>query len=638
MSKNTEHSFWLKTACIIAVCVAFMFVVELVANFRLITLNDSDKGAVTGITYTDGSYVADCSGYFDKVIINYTSDIAAYFSIDVEYINPFGYVTDKSLDDKNSVFMDHSVVKLGENVKKLTITPYLSIPEKDIEAGKEANDYLPVITDISAKCSPSLNGFRMAFTFLFVMLIASLIVFRDFFAKHIEYGFLIIALCAGTFMAFANPVTRVGWDEDTHLKGAYVLNYTGNFQYNQFTQDYIISFFNNNPFEHSTTYEEYRDVLSKVNELSTIKEGDAVYSTGIHHSGYATFSYMFMGLTFTLCKLFKVPLGTSVMLVRFTDLCMYIVLIFLAIKKLPKGKLLMSAIALMPTPLYIAATCSYDTTVTGFMYLGLAYLFAPVLEERTISWKEFLVFLFTVGFACIPKAVYIPVILIGLFAPHKCFTDKKTEKIMKALVIIACVAGLSTFVLPTLISPSDIGDTRAGDTSHARAIQVILAHPVAFTGLFIRRIKETFCDYTLGSSTLDLMAYMGRGTGTFFISIYLVLLTATGENAELVKDGNSERMYGFRPYFKYILWFLILGTVCLIWLAMFMSYTVVGTYFIDGVQGRYYIPFLFPILFSLSFNKVHVAYDRTKYIMSCFIISTAIIFFAVGQLILVNCI
>ena len=628
MSKKIRHSCIVKIIILVAVSIAFSLFVELIANWKLMRLDSSQAGRVISCNETADGYEVGIEGYVEKLIIDFTCKDAAYFTVDVELLNKFGYQDTKTIDDKNSAFMDFSVVDIGAVVKKITIAPY------------EAADYMemPVITGVQIKNVAAVNGYRMAFVILLILTPGLLILFREYLAKHIEVAFLIIALSAGCFMTASLPVTRVGWDEDTHLKGAFLLNYTGHFSFNQFTQDYIISFFNNNPFEHSVGIEELSESYKVVNELSRIHEGDTVYTTGIHHSGFATFSYMFMGFTFTICKLFKIPLGTSIMLVRFTDLFMYIALIFFAIRKLPKGKLLMAAIALMPTPLYIACTASYDTTVTGFMYLGLAYLFAPILEERQITWKEFWIYLFAVGFACIPKAVYIPIILLGLFAPHKCFKDKKTEKVMKSIIVLACIVGLSTFVLPTLISPADTGDTRAGDTSHSRSMAIILSQPFDFAVLLLKRIKETFCDYTLGSSSLDLMAYMGRGTGTFFIIIYLVLLTATGENTELVKDANGSRTYGFRPYFKYILWVLTFGVVCLIWVAMYMAYTVVGRYDIDGVQGRYYIPFLFPVLFTLSFNKIQVAYDRKKYSLVCLLVSTAIIFFAIGQLILPSCI
>jgi uncharacterized membrane protein len=64
---------------------------------------------------------------------------------------------------------------------------------------------------------------------------------------------------------------------------------------------------------------------------------------------------------------------------------MYVIVVFFAIRKLPKGKLIMSAIALMPTPMYLACTISYDTVVTSFLFLGMAYMFYLMFTGKNID-------------------------------------------------------------------------------------------------------------------------------------------------------------------------------------------------------------------------------------------------------------
>ena len=113
----------------------------------------------------------------------------------------------------------------------------------------------------------------------------------------------------------------------------------------------------------------------------------------------------------------------------------------------------MSAVELLPTPMYLAATISYDTVVTGFLYLGMAYLFYLMFTDKKITWWEYLVFIGGMAYGSSRKAIYIPLILLGVFLPHRIFKDKKQERIMKAGVIVVLLAILSTFVLPALISP-----------------------------------------------------------------------------------------------------------------------------------------------------------------------------------------
>ena len=208
---------------------------------------------------------------------------------------------------------------------------------------------------------------------------------------------------------------------------------------------------------------------------------------------------------------------------------------------------------------------------------------------------------------------------------------------MKAGVILAFVVGMSTFVLPTLISPSTEGDLRGGDTSHAGQLSVILKAPVAYAGLLLSKLKETFYDYTLGTMSLNLMAYLGAGSGAYLTWGFFVFITATSENTSVIKDRHgTEKNMGFRRYYKFILYGLVFCTIALIWTAMYMSFTEVGVYDIAGVQGRYYIPFLFPVLFALSFNKITIAYNKQKYNLACLLIIAFIIFSTAWNLVMTN--
>ena len=90
-------------------------------------------------------------------------------------------------------------------------------------------------------------------------------------------------------------------------------------------------------------------------------------------------------------------------------------------------------------------------------------------------------------------------------------------------------------------------------------------------------------------------------------------------------------------WLKAMIYFLVFGVMCLIWTSMYISYTEVGKTAMAGVQGRYYIPLLFPVLFTLSFNKVNTNRDRVRYNMVCMLISTFIIFYSIWEILIRQC-
>lgn len=634
--------------------------VELFANLKLLTMNEEMKG-IRSLEYTktlfdidmlvEGDpengleyrrheeyekyqdkecYYVQPDVYVDKLVIEYTNVSAAYFDIIVLYENRFGYLESCVVKDANPIYLPQSTANIHKNAVSIWIIP--------TENNTPELEYNVQLNGVSIRNTAAFNYFRFIFVMLAVLCLGLLLVLRGIVSEHFEYGFLIIAVCAGFIFCLSMPLSRVGWDEETHLRGVYWLDITGSYECNSFLQNYIDGKYENLPFEYSMSYEEYRQVYSLVNELSTPGDVDPAVSHPWGTSGFATFSYVIMAVTCNICKLVGAPFALTYILIRFTNMAMYITVVFFAVRKLPKGKLLMSAIALMPTPMYLAATISYDTIVTGFLYLGMAYLFYMIFTDKKVTWWEYLVFIGGMAYGSSRKAIYIPLVLMGMFLPHRIFKDKRQEKIMKAGIIAVFLVLMSTFVLPAIISPSTEGDLRGGTTSHAGQLGAIFANPIGYAGLLLSTMWEYLFDFGIGTPSLDFMAYLGKGSMTIPIVIYLVTLTLTSENTVYVQNDRKEWISGgMTPFFKGVLYFLVFGVMCLIWTSMYLSYTEVGKTVMAGVQGRYYIPLLFPVLFALSLNKVNVSWNKVRYSMICSLVSAFIIFYSIWEILISQC-
>lgn len=647
-------------AIVIAVSLILAFAVELFSNMKLLTLDSKQKGVKetafsetvfdtadvvegdpeNGLEYRPHPeyeqyqgkrcYYIEPDSYVNKLVLDYENVSAAYFDILVLYENRFGYLESWTTKDDNPMYISHSTVRIDKNVKGMWIIPMdNNTPQYDNEV---------TLTGVSIRNAAVFNHFRFLFIFLMSLAAGLIIVLRKQLAKQVEYGFLIVGLCSGIIFTLAMPLSRVGWDEETHLRSVYWLDITGSYEYNCFLHNYIDGGAENLPFEYSTTYEEYMHVFDRVNELSTPSESDPATSHRWGTSGFATFSYFFMAVTCNICKLFGVPFAYTYILLRMTNMLMYVIVVFLAVRKLPKGKLIMSAIALMPTPMYLASTISYDTVVTGFLFLGMAYLFYLMFTDNKLTWWEYLVFIGGMAYGSSRKSIYIPLILLGVFLPHRIFKDKKQERIMKTGVVLVLLVILSTFVLPAIFSPSAEGDLRGGTTSHAGQMSAVFSNPAGYAALLLSTMWQHLWDFGIGTPALDFMAYLGAGSLTYVIVIYLVTITITSENTVYVKDNkNRWAAEGMPLWLKALIYFLVFGVMCLIWTSMYISYTEVGKTAMAGVQGRYYIPLLFPVLFTLSFNKVNTNRDKVRYNMVCMLISTFIIFYSIWEILIRQC-
>ena len=91
------------------------------------------------------------------------------------------------------------------------------------------------------------------------------------------------------------------------------------------------------------------------------------------------------------------------------------------------------------------------------------------------------------------------------------------------------------------------------------------------------------------------------------IGYFVVLLTML---FTFVTDfGMTEKIYDAQMKRKILMmkiWnaVLIFGTACLVWTALYLDFTPVGSMVINGVSPRYYLPLIFPLSFIFINQKV----------------------------------
>ena len=177
--------------------------------------------------------------------------------------------------------------------------------------------------------------------------------------------------------------------------------------------------------------------------------------------------------------------------------------------------------------------------------------------------------------------------ILGAFLlPSKKFYSLKDKYIFKGIIIICFLLLMSTFILPTLTNPTVGGDVRGGDTSVSRQLEYVLHKPLAYGIVLLNNIRRKWISYTTGGA-LGYIIYFGKCISD---EIYTILLVGVA-----ITDTYSEQKGTMRYTFKHkiISAIMIFATIVLIWTALYLSFTEVGETKIAGVQGRYYLPFLF---------------------------------------------
>lgn len=583
-------------------------VLGLSADERGIQTVSAEKIEATGYDRSeDGYYLAEDAGkihidlegrYVDKFLYDYDYEGLLDMKVTVQYHNAFGQTEVKSFIDKNSAVIRQSVINLGKKVDWIELYTDEALLLENGVSYLDLSSYPLTITGFSVKNEIQFNYIRMLCVFLGGCLAVLLVTFRKLFAQKLEYAFLITALVLGILMIACLPATKVGWDEEAHFMRVYQMSlFPGGKEVTAEFPELFVCGIDTWPLNLPASLEERQEIDQFFDETCTEGEKEAVVNgslSGIYTSGYmvpAAFLKVgrFLGMPFSLLYQFG----------RFGNLLMYCVVMMLAIRFLPVGKRILMAVGLMPTPMFLACCYSYDPSVTAFSMLGFALLLREIIDKnREFSWKSYLAAMFCLAWGILPKAVYAPLVLTGLMIPASKFKNKKEKWLVRIGIIFVFLALMSSFVLPSLLSPSSYGDTRGGDVSVGLQMKYILSHPFAYIGILISNIWKSLPSYLMGQDVFRILGHWGVAGFGSVTMIYICAVIMAEDSAM-----KSRQMTGWQ---KLGLFLITACCIVLIWTAFYLTFTVPGSSEIQGVQGRYFLPLLLPLFLLFGCRKIQL--------------------------------
>ena len=564
----------------------------------------------------DGSYITEFA-------YTYAYDGLLNARITLGTKNPYGEVREKEAVqyfDRNMAPLRESIVPVHAAADYAEIAVYRW--ELGAEGLKDLMDFdsLPLsFTGFEAMCIPRLNPFRLCFFWTVSGIILLLLVFRDWFAGHIERGFLVTALCFGLLFSLSLPANKVSWDEEVHFSQVFWLaNYKKPIDItNPILQEFITGM-DTWPYNQPGGDREQKLLDSYLDTTARYGEGEHHWSADVNWTTVT--GYPGSALFVKAGELLHLPFSLLWKLGRLGNLLIYCLVTALAIRIAPAGKAVMAFLALMPETLFLAGVYSYDPTVNAFLWLSFALLLRYILpgREEKMTWKVFLAVLVIFFWGCRIKAVYAPLLLVGLLIPEERFRNRRECLLMKAGFALAAASLILSFVLPVVTAPRDIGDLRGGETSEKGQMAFILGQPLAYAQILFKSIFATFPSYCFGEASLGLLGHIRTVTHTWLLyaGSALVILTGNGKKgtaSEAEKDGqeSGEMLPGWR--FRISVFLLCGITAVLVWTSMYIAFTVPGSAQIEGVQGRYYVPFLFLLWFILSPGSIRLSLRERDY-------------------------
>lgn len=421
-----------------------------------------------------------------------------------------------------------------------------------------------------------INPYRWFMFIVFFSIISFSIAYRNYIWKHVHRYIFVVILLIGLVAIVSLPVYHISWDEQIHFNRTAYMSWGAKGQFG--IADYGVS--THQGSLDKVHREESIAYVNTMKDAGIVERGEKMEVSFVAYVAPSILMYIGRALGFSVYGVY--------MLGKVANLFCYATFLALAIRNFEgRGKLIATALGLVPVCIFVSVSYSYDWWVISLAILGFSIFIGEIQRKGKISNFKLLLSVGVTVLGLLSKAVYFPMML-----PMMLLRKEKYEnsKVARGIVIAGMLFLLATFILPILLSGAGQGDLRGGsDVNSSGQIAFILGDIPGY-------IKIMF-DFFRGYLSLDnVHHYLGFlayfGFVDYISVVYLIIVIATIiDNTELIifrKNNHLLRIGNLIGVF---------GAIVLVATALYVAFTPVGHYTINGCQFRYLLPVLFPVLF-----------------------------------------
>lgn len=267
---------------------------------------------------------------------------------------------------------------------------------------------------------------------------------------------------------------------------------------------------------------------------------------------------------------------------RTATLLFYIAVVAIALYLLRNSsiKWILFLVALLPMSLYDASIVSADPILLSLTLLFIAASYRLALSNHITRWEIVSVALPAIALTYV-KPPYIILVFTLFFLPLKTTVAKLDKKIIRLIIPTLCIVVAIGSILSLGSTVVGSVDTVPGVSAMGQ-LKWMLQHPIGYVLMLVNSVNM-----------INWLPQMVGIFGTSFIfipgpifQIILVWLTLS----TFMTDKNSEESRNRFGGFIYIAAAVITSIAVIT--VLYLTWTPVGGSFVQGVQGRYFLPML----------------------------------------------
>lgn len=302
---------------------------------------------------------------------------------------------------------------------------------------------------------------------------------------------------------------------------------------------------------------------------------------------------------------------------RFTNMLICIAIMYFAVKLIPFGKNILLLFSIIPIAIEGFTTMSPDGLTIAICALFIAYtLYIAFDKNKKCGTKETIILTIIGAIVSLCKVVYMPLIFLCLIIPKEKFNSKKERIISTSIILsVGIILNLIWLAFGSKILLSSNTNTYVNSNENGTIIKLtaLLSNPLLY-------VQKLF--YTIGTKGHEyfLSLFGGQLEWSEIVKIEIVPYIVCG--ITLLATITDEKLkVSFKKYQKVIIFLIVLVITVLIFTSLYIQWSDNELKYIDGVQGRYFLPILPLILILVAGIKLKSNYTNTEITKLIFISS-----------------
>lgn len=443
--------------------------------------------------------------------------------------------------------------------------------------------------------------FNMKLMLILLLVLLNLVIlfftYKHLFVSRLSLEKIALILVLGFGFAYMLTITALSPpDEWYHYKASYKLS---NLLMLDTSNDGNAQDFNFIDFDgHQNVSSGYARIVNDIGKPRVTEEKEDISRYLINNDYPIVYLPQSMGIL--LGRLLQLNLIWIFYLGRLFNLICFSILIYFAVKIIPYFKTAVILIAMLPMTLQQAASYSYDAFINGTAILLVACIVASCLETKKIEKFEYLRILI-LGILLAPaKIVYATLLLLAFLIPSSRFKSKRDYLIkIFALLFFAAIA-IMVNKLPSLMTSFTQQANIRTDGETLYSFSYIINNPINTIQIFVNSLNQ-YGNFYINSCIGQYLSGLSLPIDINYVNMFIALLVlASIKRTEYIKRLNYKN--------KILILISIIIIIFLTMLSMFLGWTPINSQAIEGVQGRYFIPIVLPIL--LLINNKYINLDK----------------------------